>query len=134
MVCVCTDHVEGSCMGLTFQLPQQTVIIRTASQGIFSKCSSLQISLVVRVKSSPFRGYLQLDHPVTSENNKCYSHIQMITKIKNDNFSITCFLSLCSRNSKWHWRERKKVLETFYVKWKFVMNVNNDGKKTSVKL
>ena len=79
MVCVCTDHVEDSCMGLTFQLPQQTVIIRTASQGIFSKCSSLQISLVVTVKSSPFRGYLQLDHPVRSENNKCYSHIQMIT-------------------------------------------------------
>ena len=78
MVCVCTDHVEDSCMGLTFQLPQQTVIIRTASQGIFIKCSSLQISLVVTVKSTPFRGYLQLDHPVANEN-KCYSHIQMIT-------------------------------------------------------
>ena len=26
-----------------------------------------------------------------------------------------------------YWRERKKVLETFYVKWNFVMNVNWDG-------
>ena len=25
------------------------------------------------------------------------------------------------------WRERKKVLETFYIKWNFVMNVNCDG-------
>ena len=31
---------------------------------------------------------------------------------------------IVSRNSKWYWRERKTVLETFYVKWNFVMNVN----------
>ena len=30
--------------GLTFQLPQQTVIIRIASQGVFTKCSSFQSS------------------------------------------------------------------------------------------
>ena len=36
--------------GLTFQLPQQTVIIRIASQGVFTKCSSFQIShLIVTV-------------------------------------------------------------------------------------
>ena len=39
---------------LTFQLPQQTVIVRTASQGIFAKCSSVQIShLIVTVEFTP---------------------------------------------------------------------------------
>ena len=36
---------------------------------------------------------------------------------------------MCSRNSKWYWRERKRVLETFHVKWNFVMNVNCDCNK-----
>ena len=31
--------------------------------------------------------------------------------------------------SNWYWRERKIVLETFYVKWNFVMNVNCDCNK-----
>ena len=30
-----------------------------------------------------------------------------------------------SRNRKWYCRERKKVLETFYVKRNFVMNINS---------
>ena len=34
-----------------------------------------------------------------------------------------------SRNSKWYWRESKSVLETFHVKWNFVMNVNCDCNK-----
>ena len=29
--------------GLTFQLPQQAVIIRIARQGVFTKCSSFQL-------------------------------------------------------------------------------------------
>ena len=57
---------------LTFQLPQQIVIVRIASQGVFTKCSSFQIShLIVTVEFTPLRGYLQLDHPVTCENIKC---------------------------------------------------------------
>ena len=45
-----TGHVESSAWGLTFQLPQKTVIIRIASQGVFTKCSSFQIShLIVTV-------------------------------------------------------------------------------------
>ena len=36
---------------------------------------------------------------------------------------------MCSRNSKWYWRERKRVLETFHVKWNFVVNVNCDCNK-----
>ena len=73
--------------GLKFQLFWQTVIIQIASQGVFTKCSSFQIShLVVTVKFTPFCGYLQLDHPVTYENIKCYSHIQIITRIKRYNF------------------------------------------------
>ena len=41
--------------GLTFQLPQQTVIIRIESQGVFTKCSSFQIShLILTVKFTPF--------------------------------------------------------------------------------
>ena len=36
---------------------------------------------------------------------------------------------MCSRNSKWYWRERKRVLDTFYVKWNFVMNANCDCSK-----
>ena len=32
--------------GLTFQSPQQTAINRIASQGLFTKCSSFQISHV----------------------------------------------------------------------------------------
>ena len=41
--------------GLTFQLPQQTVIMRIASQGVFTKCLSFQSShLVVTVKFTPF--------------------------------------------------------------------------------
>ena len=64
--------------GLKFQF--QTVIIQIVSQGVFTKCSTFQIShLVVTVKFTPFLGYLQLDHPVTCENIKCYSHIQIIT-------------------------------------------------------
>ena len=40
---------------LTFQLPQQTVIIRIASQGVFRKCLSLQIShIIVTVEFTPF--------------------------------------------------------------------------------
>ena len=67
-------------LGLTFQLPQQTLIIRIASQGVFTNCSSFQIShLIVAVEFTPFLGYLQLDYPVTCENIKCYSHIQIFT-------------------------------------------------------
>ena len=41
--------------GLTFQLPQQTVIIRVASQGVFTMCSSFQISqLILAVEFNPF--------------------------------------------------------------------------------
>ena len=66
--------------GLTFQLPQQTVIIRIASQGVFTKCSIFQIShLILTVEFNLFLGYLQLDHLVTCENMKCYSHIEIIT-------------------------------------------------------
>ena len=66
--------------GLTFQLPLQTVIIRIASQGAFTKCSSFQIShLILTVEFNPFLGYLQLNHPVTCEIIKCYSPIQTIT-------------------------------------------------------
>ena len=58
-----TGHVESFCLGTTFQLPQQTVII-IKSQGVLTKCSSFQIiHLIVTVKFTPFRGYLQLDHP-----------------------------------------------------------------------
>ena len=66
--------------GLTFQLPLQTVIIRTACQGVWIKCSNFQIShLIVTVKFTPFRGYLKLDPPVPWENSKCCAHIQIIT-------------------------------------------------------
>ena len=66
--------------GLTFQLPQQTVIIRIVSQGVFTKCSSFQTShLILTVEFNPFLAFLQLDHPVTCENIKCHSHIQIIT-------------------------------------------------------
>ena len=72
---------------LTFQLPQQTVIIRIASQGVITKCSSFQTShLILTVEFNPFWGYCQLDHPVTYENTKCYSHIQIITWVKSYNF------------------------------------------------
>ena len=65
--------------GLTFKLPKQTVIIRIASQGVFIKCLSFKSSdLFVTVKFTPFRGHLQLDHPVTCENIKCYLHIQIL--------------------------------------------------------
>ena len=41
--------------GLTFQLPQQTVIIRVASQGVFTKCSSFKSTdLIVTVNFTPF--------------------------------------------------------------------------------
>ena len=41
--------------GLTFQLPQQTVIIRIASQGLFTKCLSFKSSdLIVTVEFTPF--------------------------------------------------------------------------------
>ena len=33
----------------------------------------------VAVEFTPFWGYLQLDHPVTCENIKCYLRIQIIT-------------------------------------------------------
>ena len=41
--------------GLTLQLPQQTVIIRIASQGVFTKCSSFQSShRIVTDEFTPF--------------------------------------------------------------------------------
>ena len=41
--------------GMTFQLPQQTLIIRIASQAVFTKCSSFQIShLIVTLEFTPF--------------------------------------------------------------------------------
>ena len=65
--------------GLTFQLPQQTAIIRIASQGVFTKCSSFKSSdIFVTIEFTSFRGHLQLDHPITCENIKCYSHIQIL--------------------------------------------------------
>ena len=65
--------------GLTFQLPQQTVIIIIASQGVLTKCSSFKSSdLIVSVEVTPFLGHLQLDHPVRCENIKCYSYIQIL--------------------------------------------------------
>ena len=40
---------------LTFQLPQQTVIVRIARQGVFTECLSFQIShLIVIVEFTPF--------------------------------------------------------------------------------
>ena len=53
--------------GLTFQLPQQTVVIRIAGQGVFTKCSSFKIShLTVTVEVLIFfffkQFYLQDDH------------------------------------------------------------------------
>ena len=51
---------------LTFQLPQHTVIIRIEGQGVQTKSSSFQIS------HSQAHSFLQLDHPVTCENIKCY--------------------------------------------------------------
>ena len=114
--------------GLTFQLAQQTLISSIANQSVFSKCSSFQIShLIITVEFTPFWGYLKLDHPVICKNTKRYSHIQIITWIKSYNFFKTCFLWLWSRNRKWYGRERNKSLETFYVKWNFVVNVNYNG-------
>ena len=41
--------------GLTLQLPQQTVIIRIASQVVFTKCSSFKSSnLFVTIEFTPF--------------------------------------------------------------------------------
>ena len=41
--------------GLTFQVPQQTVIIRIANQGVFTKCLSFKSSdLFVAVEFTPF--------------------------------------------------------------------------------
>ena len=72
---------------MTFKLPQQTAIIQIASQSVFPKCSSFQISdLIVTVKFTSFWGYLQLDDPATCKNIKCHSHIQTITWIKSYNF------------------------------------------------
>ena len=72
--------------GLTSQLPQQTIIVRTASQGVFTECSSFQI---VTAKFTPFlRLNLQLDHPVT------YSRIQIIAWIKSYNYIFNNLLPL----------------------------------------
>ena len=79
---VTSKHLTVQSRGM-FQLTQQAVIIRTASQGVFTKSSSY---LIVIVEFTPFWGYLQLDHPVTCENIKCYTHIQIITWIKSYNF------------------------------------------------
>ena len=38
--------------GLTFQLPQQTLIIRIVSQSVFTKCSSFQISHLTQLQWS----------------------------------------------------------------------------------
>ena len=87
--------------GLTFQIPQQTVIMRIASQSVFTKCSSFRSShLIVTAKFPPFWGHLQLDHPVTSENIKCYSHFQILVWIKSYNFLITFFLQPFNH---WEW-------------------------------
>ena len=41
--------------GLTFQSPQQSLIIRIASQGVFTRCPSFKSSdLIVTVKFTPF--------------------------------------------------------------------------------
>ena len=70
--------------GLTFQLPQKTLIIRIASQDVFTKCTSFQTCLlIVTVELTPFWGYLQLGHPVTYENIKCCSHFQIPTQMKS---------------------------------------------------
>ena len=40
---------------LTFKLPYKTLIITIASQGVFIKCSSFQVShLIVTVEFAPF--------------------------------------------------------------------------------
>ena len=76
---------------------------------------------------NPFLGYLQLDHPVTCEIIKCYSHIQIITWIKSYNFFFNNLLPLIVIQRKE--RERKSVLKTFHAKWNFATNVNCDCNK-----
>ena len=51
-----TAHVmwKVTAWGLTFQLPQKTVIIRIASQSVFTKCSSFQISHLILTVSHSF--------------------------------------------------------------------------------
>ena len=41
--------------GLTFQLPQQTLIIRIVSQGVFTKCTSFQTCLLIVTVELPLR-------------------------------------------------------------------------------
>ena len=45
--------------GLTFQLPQRTVIIRVASQGVFTKCSrKLELSTGPMGHLGPYQGFI----------------------------------------------------------------------------
>ena len=110
---------------LILQWSQESVIIQIASQGIFTKCSSFQIShQIVTVKLTPLWCYLQLDHPVTCENIKCYSHIQIVTRVKSYNLFNNLLPSIVLQREK-----GRKVLEIFYATRNFVMNVYSDGNK-----
>ena len=101
---------------MILQWSQETVIIQIASQGIFTKSSSFQIShQIVTIKFALLWCYLQLDHPVTCKNIKCYSHIQIVTRIKSCNSFNNLLPSTVLQMSKWYWREREKVLEIFYA-------------------
>ena len=82
----CTGHVKGSCMGNNISITSASFwIIRIANQGVVTKCSSFQICHLIVTMEFTW-GYLQLDHPVTCGNIKCYSQIQIITWMKSCNF------------------------------------------------
>ena len=77
------------------------------------------MTMNLTVEFTTFRGYLQLDHPVTCEKINVNSHIQMTTSIKSYDFFhnlLPLTLKSLRVTSVVKPRPWKKVLETFYVK------------------
>ena len=90
-----TGHVGGSCLGTDISITSSNCNHQNCKPSCIYQVLKFQIEssdLFVTVEFTPFWGHLQLDHPVTCENIKCYSHIQILAWIKVIIFLITCFL------------------------------------------
>ena len=76
----CIGHVESSCMGTDISIAPANLNHQDCKPRCIYQVLKFQIShLIITVEFTPFWGYLQLDHPVSCKNIKCYSYINIIT-------------------------------------------------------
>ena len=118
---------EVPAWGLTFQLPQQTLIIIIASQGEFTKCSSFQTGHLFEAIFS----LIILIHFKTSS----FTHIfKLLPESKVIIFLITCFFNFAPEIVTGIEEKRRKFLKQSLLDETLLLMLITMATKTSVKL